>query len=97
MRMANPLFNRFGGRAQNPMVNAFQMAAKFKQIQNDPSKLPKLLLDSNKITNEQYEAMKQFGSDPKKMGEYLLQSGAMAQQNIQDIQRILPQVQGLLQ
>lgn len=96
MRMANPFFNRFGGRAQNPMVNVFQMAAKFKQIQNDPSQIPKMLLDSNKISQQQYEEMKKFGGNPKMMGEYLLQSGTMTQQNLSEIQKMVPDAQTLL-
>ena len=87
--MANPLFNRFVGNG-NPMSNAMQIANTFRQIQNDPSKMPDLLLKKGRITQQQYADMQKLGGNPELMVRYLLNQGTMTQEDISNAQSLIP-------
>lgn len=97
--MSNPLYKQFGGQPPfnpaNRLGNAMQMASMFKQIQNDPSKIADILLQSNRINQQQYEQLKQFNGNPEQMGRFLLQSGVINQQQINSLQNMVPQFRGL--
>lgn len=97
--MSNPLFDRFNSgfqQSRNPLANAFQMAAMFRQIQKDSRQIPKLLLDNNRINQQQYEQLLKFDGNTEQMGRYLLQSGAITKGQLESIKSILPQFQELI-
>ena len=91
----NPLFGRMmGGMNGNPMANMMNMLQQIRTMQQNPNQLADLLFNNGKITEEQYEEIKQFNGNPQKIGEYLMRTGAMPQREVQQAyQNAVPQIQ----
>lgn len=69
----NNVFDRF--RNQNGSVNILNVMAQFKQVQQDPAQIGKLLYNAGRITSEQYDVIKGM-SNPREIGEYLMNHNA---------------------
>lgn len=68
--MSNPLFNMFGNSQFGNMTGLVQRFAKFKQVFNgDPRQQVQELLNSGKVTQEQYnQAVQQAKALQKMLG-----------------------------
>lgn len=88
----NPLFRGISAMQQgNNMMQIVNMARK---VQKDPSQLPKILLDNNRISKEQYEQLLNYNGNPQAIGEYLVQNGLM--QNPTQMNPMVAQIQSML-
>ena len=64
----NPLFNILGNQTQNPMMQTIQKFNQLKQqFQGDPQKIVQDMLNSGKITQEQYNNAVQQANALKNM------------------------------
>lgn len=75
--MGNPFLNGFRPNSNSAPANPTQFVQLVRQIQNDPSQLPKLLLNNNRINQHQYEALNQMNGNYAQMVQYLIQQGVM--------------------
>lgn len=70
--MANPLFNLFGNAMQNtPFGNAMQMMQQFQQFrqqfQGDPKQQVQELLNSGRMSQEQFNQLQQMATQFQQM------------------------------
>lgn len=85
MKMGNPFkVNRIADIAQQ--VN---------QLRQNPNKIRDMLLNGGKITQEQYNAMKDMTS-PSQMGQYLLNNGVIGQNKMNELTQAAQQVQQMM-
>ena len=79
-------------RAMNRVQNLMDMANQAKQFQKNPSKIGKVLFDNGRISQEQYDAIKDMNS-PSQIGNYLMNNGVLNQQQLTHMSQFVPQVQ----
>lgn len=84
----NPLFRGVQGN------NLMEIVSMARKVQQDPTQLPKILLDKNKISKEQYEQLLNYNGNTQAIGEYLLQNGIM--QNPTQMSPMVAQIQSML-
>ena len=66
--MPNPLFQQLGGMPQNPMMQMISEFQKFKQnFQGDPQQEVQKLLNSGKMTQQQYNQLQQTAMQISRM------------------------------
>lgn len=62
--MSNPLFNQFGNNQQNPIQNIMSEIENFKKMFNgDPKKEVEKLLQSGKMTQQQFNQLSQMANN----------------------------------
>ena len=66
--MPNPLFQQLGGMSQNPMTQMLSEFQKFKQnFRGDPQQEVQKLLNSGKMTQQQYNQLQQMAMQMSQM------------------------------
>lgn len=66
--MPNPLFQQLGGMPQNPMTQMLSEFQKFKQsFKGDPQQEVQKLLNSGKMTQQQYNQLQQMAMQMSQM------------------------------
>lgn len=78
--MATPLFQRYGNYQQQNQLRgnlAYQMA----MLKNNPGYILDILLQSNKITQAQYNELQPYKNNPEAIGRYLINSGKQGEIN----------------
>lgn len=81
----------------NPLrgISAMQRVMSLKQqvasLQQNPGQIGKMLLDSGKISEEHYKAIKDMRS-PSQIGNYLMQNGVLNQQQIDQLSAMMPRM-----
>lgn len=66
--MPNPLFQQLGGMSQNPMMQMMSEFQKFKQnFKGDPQQEVQKLLNSGKMTQQQYNQLQQMAMQMSQM------------------------------
>ena len=90
----NPIFGRMMGGMNQPVSNVMNMIQQIRQMQQNPNQLASLLLNNNKITQDQYEQIKDY--NPQQIGEYLMNAGTMPKQQVQQAYNMIPQIQNEL-
>lgn len=66
--MPNPLFQQLGGMSQNPMTQMLSEFQKFKQnFRGDPQHEVQKLLNSGKMTQQQYNQLQQMAMQMSQM------------------------------
>ncbi len=81
--MSSSLFQRFGNaRPQNINNN---LASQIAMLKNDPGSILDILIQKEKITQQQYNELQQYRNNPEAIARYLLNSsrGNEIQQAIQ--------------
>lgn len=64
----NPLFNLLGGQSQNPMMNMISQFMNFKNsFQGDPRQQVQNLLNSGKMSQQQYNQLSQMATQFQKL------------------------------
>ena len=79
-------------RSISPMQRVMQLAQQAQQVQADPSQIGKILLESGRINNDTYNAIKEMKS-PSQIGNYLLNNGILGQQQMNQLSQMIPQAQ----
>ena len=78
----------------NPLMNFNQIISQYNAIKNNPKEINKILLNSGRISNEQYEAIKDM--NPAQTGQYLLNNGLLGQGQVNQLSQMIPQIQQAL-
>lgn len=66
--MPNPLYQQLGGMSQNPMTQMLSEFQKFKQnFRGDPQQEVQKLLNSGKMTQQQYNQLQQMAMQMSQM------------------------------
>ncbi len=72
--MPIPLFNKFGNRNYNqPRGN--NILAQLIQAKNNPGYILDILLQNNKINQQQYNELQPYKNNPEMIGRYLINHG----------------------
>lgn len=88
--MANPLFNRFGGRHQNGMNGnpsnvgnggLLEIIHQYRQLQNNPGAILDILFQHSKINQQQYSELQPMRDNPQQIVNYLMRHGNAGQIN----------------
>lgn len=74
--------------------NANLIMQQFNMMRNNPKEINKLLLNSGKISQEQYEAIKDM--DPAQTGQYLLNNGVINRSQIDQLAQVVPQIRQMI-
>ena len=75
----------------NRMQNFMDIAKQARQLQDNPSQVSKMLLDSGRINQSQYDAIKGMNT-PTEIGKYLMDNGILGQQQINHLAQLVPRV-----
>lgn len=86
--MSSPLFH-------NQQVPLSNMLGQFRQLQKNPMGIADMLIQNNRINQEQYDAIKGM-NNPSQIGQYLMKNGVLPQNGLTQLQGILPRFNQLL-
>ena len=75
--------------------NFSKIVSQYNAIKNNPQEISKLLLNSGKISQDHYDAIKGMSS-PSQIGSYLMNNGLLGQQQMQHLSQMVPQIQGMI-
>ena len=75
--MSIPLYNKYGNNNSRP-ANIYMQLAK---VQKDPGYILDILLQNNKITQQQYDELQPVKNNPQQIFNYLHQHGNANQLN----------------
>lgn len=76
------LFQRFNALNQQANTGGQRnMLSQFMNLKNNPSQIVDMLLQSGKITQQQYAELQQYKNNPEQIGMYLMNHGAAPQLN----------------
>ena len=72
--MPTSLFNRFGNKGvqSRPQNN---IISQLMSLRNNPGGILDILLQNNKITQQQYNELQPYKNNPEAIGRYLINSG----------------------
>ena len=80
----------------NPFQAFNQVIQQYNAIKNNPQEIGKLLLNSGRINQDHYNAIKDMNS-PSQIGNYLINNGILGQQQAQQFSQVVPQIQQMMQ
>lgn len=83
-------------RMMPPQIqNMMALVQQARQIQSDPTQLPKFLQQRGMISEQQAKAIKDMGNNYEQIGQYLIQNGKMPG-NIQSYENQVSQIQNMM-
>ena len=78
----------------NPLLMFNQIVGQYNAIKNNPKEINKMLLNSGRISQEQYEAIKDM--DPSQTGQYLMSNGVINQMQVNQLAQFIPQIRQMI-
>lgn len=78
----------------NPLMNFNQIISQYNAIKNNPKEINKILLNSGRISQGQYDAIKDMS--PAQTGQYLLNNGILQQGQMGQLTQMVSQIQQMM-
>lgn len=75
--MSNQFFNSLFSRGNPQANNALNVANIVNQVRTNPAQLPQLLLNNNRINQQQYNDLQQFNGNINQIANYLVANGLL--------------------
>ena len=79
----------------NPFRTFNKIIQQYNAIKGNPQEIGKLLLNSGRINQDHYNAIKDMNS-PSQIGNYLMTNGILGQQQVNQVSQMVPQIQQML-
>lgn len=82
-------------KVQSQMQKVMDFARQAKALQQNPSGISDMLFSNGRISQEQYDAIKEMKS-PSEIGNYLMNAGVLGQDQVNRMASAVPQFQQMM-